>query len=744
MKNIFLSLVLFTSAALFGQSATAPITSTCYPSGKPLQKIPELVSGADGVLRGTLYTVSEQVSLQNGTLTQCQPQIVRAYRLEPGPSNPPTSVISDPLPGPTLRARVGDLVELTFLNQIDPLRFPNADGPCDPSGNDQSKTTSYPGNTPYSDQAPDCFNGSVYTNMHYHGQHISPQATADNVFLMIAPSPRAQDQSRAPSVTRQTVAAPLGEFFARCEVELPPGSGPKQWPRVWNDFPKSWRDMQQSLLQQSYPKLWLQNEKTIEQGNFPQYYAGAFPYCFRIPKYTAADWPPAKKAETLTPHTHGAGSAEIDESRQPRRPMIMGQAPGTHWYHAHKHGSTTINVMNGMTGVFIIEGEYDDYINSKYGAGWTRKQPVIVLNQLAALPKMLTGGGGTNPKFSVNGRIAPTITMAPGEVQMWRIVNSSSRSSASFVVPKDLQWKVLARDGVQFTQHNYDNSSNMAFLLTAGNRIDLLVKAPATVPAKPIPVQLFSTVNPNAAPGALQDVMTVTVAGSPVTMDFLDKVAEFPPYLKTIEDNEVTGTKKLVFATTDPPDPPVTGGPAPATPSQHTIDGKKFDGEQGVVVGMNQVEEWQVINQSYGPQIAHPFHIHVNPFQIVEIFAPIDKVYVFDPSQKTATNCYVDPRDESTWKPCTNANPGFVKPEDRVWWDVFAIPAGTTPKDAQGNVFKDAKGNTINIPGHFKMRSRFVDYSGYFVLHCHILAHEDRGMMTVVQVAPLQTPYSHH
>jgi len=28
------------------------------------------------------------------------------------------------------------------------------------------------------------------------------------------------------------------------------------------------------------------------------------------------------------------------------------------------------------------------------------------------------------------------------------------------------------------------------------------------------------------------------------------------------------------------------------------------------------------------------------------------------------------------------------------------------------------------------MRSRFVDYTGQYVMHCHILAHEDRGMMT--------------
>jgi FtsP/CotA-like multicopper oxidase with cupredoxin domain len=47
------------------------------------------------------------------------------------------------------------------------------------------------------------------------------------------------------------------------------------------------------------------------------------------------------------------------------------------------------------------------------------------------------------------------------------------------------------------------------------------------------------------------------------------------------------------------------------------------------------------------------------------------------------------------------------------------------------------------IPGYFKMRSRFVDFAGQYVLHCHILAHEDRGMMTVVEVVPYKTAYSH-
>ena len=53
-------------------------------------------------------------------------------------------------------------------------------------------------------------------------------------------------------------------------------------------------------------------------------------------------------------------------------------------------------------------------------------------------------------------------------------------------------------------------------------------------------------------------------------------------------------------------------------------------------------------------------------------------------------------------------------------------------------------GRTIKVPGYFKMRSRFVDFAGLYVMHCHILAHEDRGMMTVVQVAPLKAPVEHH
>jgi FtsP/CotA-like multicopper oxidase with cupredoxin domain len=50
---------------------------------------------------------------------------------------------------------------------------------------------------------------------------------------------------------------------------------------------------------------------------------------------------------------------------------------------------------------------------------------------------------------------------------------------------------------------------------------------------------------------------------------------------------------------------------------------------------------------------------------------------------------------------------------------------------------------TVTIPGYFKMRSRFVDFTGSYVLHCHILIHEDRGMMQLVGVVTDKPPYVH-
>ena len=433
--------------------------------------------------------------------------------------------------------------------------------------------------------------------------------------------------------------------------------------------------------------------------------------------------------------------------------------PGTHWYHAHKHGSTTINVMNGMTGAFIIEGGYDAALNNFYGVGWTgaqpwaRQQPVLVINQLGVSPKLF-GGGNTLP-FSVNGRRQPKLVMRPGEVQLWRIVNTSSRSGAFFIgPPANFQWKQLAQDGVQFSQANYDNNSNQPFLMAAGNRVDLLVKAPTTLtPAgQPIPVQVRPAVSKADTmpqnPDTLTTLLLVEVSGQPATNNQAQFIpaplfgASFPPFLADVSAEEVKAIKKVVFESAN--GPPFTS---------HTIDGKKFDGNIGQVVLLNTVEEWKVENRTIsasktGP-IDHPFHIHINPFQVVEVFDPnqtvtnsmgqtVPKFVFFNDPKPDAAQCYLDPSKPETWKDCHPVAPS------NVWWDVFPIPSGIGATDANGNPINDPKtGTQVIVPGYFKMRSRFVDYTGQYVIHCHILAHEDRGMMTIVQVTPYTTVYSH-
>ena len=85
------------------------------------------------------------------------------------------------------------------------------------------------------------------------------------------------------------------------------------------------------------------------------------------------------------------------------------------------------------------------------------------------------------------------------------------------------------------------------------------------------------------------------------------------------------------------------------------------------------MEEWTLRNAS---NEWHPFHIHVNPFQIVAI--------------------------------------NGVRQAGVRYADVVPVPPG----------------------GSVVIRQRFLDFTGRFVVHCHILFHEDHGMMAPVRVVP--------
>ena len=150
------------------------------------------------------------------------------------------------------------------------------------------------------------------------------------------------------------------------------------------------------------------------------------------------------------------------------------------------------------------------------------------------------------------------------------------------------------------------------------------------------------------------------------------------------------------------PTPTTTPFPTPApqsiyNPPHFMINNKQF-GETGEIVDqcmpLNGLQDWVLENWT---SVAHPFHIHINPFQIIRIDTP------------TAQNKYTP----------------YTPPKDYIWQDVIAIPPAIISKD----------GKQIT-PGKVTIRQTYVDFTGTYVLHCHILAHEDRGMMQLVRVVP--------
>lgn len=733
----------------------------CPPQQQDVIMVPEIRS-ENGKLRATIKLVDGTRTMWGYTNdNRCATQNLRFFEgfnpahPQPWPNGP------EPVPGPTLRARVGDLVEITFLNQININNFAstldqaergNTTG-CDqyvasrPTGGSRNIYGKGQGG----DTMPNCLHGSSTANIHFHGTHTTPSTTGDNVLLFIRPALRPPGGQLQPTDTQ--VNTIFTRIFAQCEQQGPPAN----WNSLTTPGWQSWKGLQQNLIQ-SYDKtapykgqpgqlpldmqLWPVNAQEIAQGAWPQYSIGASPYCFPLPKYD-----PAK--------------------------MKMGQAPGTHWYHAHKHGSTALNVANGMEGALIIEGQYDDDLHKYYGPNL--REQVLMIQQLSTAPFPLTNPaaqpkpGAARPRISVNGRLNPVVKIRPGEVQLWRIINGAFRDAIELqffaqqgqttscnpppnqpITTPCPQWRQIAQDGVQFNVANYDavGAANNALNLAPANRADLLVKAPTQTGKYSLVVvandALFVQAGAPGAPDPPSTLLTVSVEGTPVNpaMDFIpdSQFPTFPPFLSDITHADVDHrTRDIVFG-----------------PGNSTINGKSFnDHHIDEAMLLNTAEEWTVENQANDK--SHPFHIHINPFQIIQLFEPNS------PEATTKGNpCYVDPNDPNTFKPCPARQPKAPW----IWWDTFAIPTGqqidlTSQCTANGKI---ALGNcpaqlqaytqctptdnptscTEFIPGWFKMRTRFVDFTGEYVLHCHILIHEDRGMMQLIEVVPDQSPYTHH
>ena len=100
-------------------------------------------------------------------------------------------------------------------------------------------------------------------------------------------------------------------------------------------------------------------------------------------------------------------------------------------------------------------------------------------------------------------------------------------------------------------------------------------------------------------------------------------------------------------------------------------------------VPIDTLEMWQYVNATPVP---HPMHIHNTQFNVVERSIGAASSYAYDRMRQ-----------------------GFV---DEGWKDVVLVMPGET----------------------VKLLVKFSTYAGMFMYHCHILEHEDMGMMRNLMV----------
>jgi FtsP/CotA-like multicopper oxidase with cupredoxin domain len=391
------------------------------------------------------------------------------------------------------------------------------------------------------------------------------------------------------------------------------------------------------------------------------------------------------------------------------------EPPGLYWYHPHIHGFTKAQVLGGASAALVVEG-IERAIPSLAGLP---ERVLIIRDQNLANPDaapaddaklppvkldadgdvMNTGTGTGKPAEDLTLNYVPVpypnyppakITIKPGERQLWRVLNASAITYLSLQLLYDgvaQAVDVVALDGVPI--HNKDLPQSHSIRLNhlgvpPGGRIEFVVEGPATGSKASLVTRGVNTgaMGENDPTRAIADI--VAKADAPEPQSSLPKNPTPLPEPSTawLRDVKPVRVRKLFFSET-PLDPKDPNSP---TTFYLTIDGetpKAFDPSSGIpniVTHQGDVEDWILENRS---QELHAFHIHQVHFALMEFFGlPVNEPFLRD----TVNVPYWDGK-----------NP--VYPRVRLRMD-----------------FRDP--NAV----------------GTYPYHCHLLEHEDSGMMGLIRV----------
>ncbi|WP_420127144.1 multicopper oxidase family protein [Longimicrobium sp.] len=373
---------------------------------------------------------------------------------------------------------------------------------------------------------------------------------------------------------------------------------------------------------------------------------------------------------------------------------------GTYWYHAHTHGSTAIQVGSAMAGALVVDDD-PARIPAALRAANAREKVMVIQTILydtagkseniqAFFPDpgsgrnqaCVTGGTsctwqGSNRHVTINGQIVPVIHMAPGEVQRWRMVDGSFRETMAIRLEGHALHEI-ATDGI-YTGRIDTWPDGEEILLYPGYRSDVLVQA-----GRPGTYRLLddSAGVAQSLKGVAEDpnVLAIVIVDDVPRMDMRlptqAEMAALDPFPGVNLAATATGVQEAVFK--------LGSGLMPTDPrNSFQINYAAFNETRTRYLELDSIDMWSlttvgdpaaVQNGNGVPPLPHVFHIHINPFQV--------------------------------FRSGPNGQPQMV------WKDTQFIPAG----------------ETVNV------YTQYLDYTGSFVIHCHILDHEDLGMMETVEV----------
>jgi FtsP/CotA-like multicopper oxidase with cupredoxin domain len=394
------------------------------------------------------------------------------------------------------------------------------------------------------------------------------------------------------------------------------------------------------------------------------------------------------------------------------------EPPGLYWYHPHIHGFTKLEVLGGASGALIVEGIERA---NKAVAGLPERVIVIrdqdLLNPNAppsksepVVPKMLidrdgdaanngTGFGKPAKDLSINFVPVPypdyppaVIEMKPEEQQLWRVLNASGITYLNLEVlfghtPQKLG--LVALDGVPLNQSGMigdfvDWQTHLA--VPPGGRVEFIVKGP---PLGTPALLVTRTVDTGAGGENDTNRMIAKIEVSKDAPEPQSTLAASPkplppsplPWLGSVTP---VRTRRLYFSEKllDPKNP------NSATEFYLTVDGQTpvaFDPKSGVpniVAKQGTVEDWIIENRS---NELHAFHIHQLHFMLIDYQGRV----VSEP---------------------------FLR-------DTINVPY--------------FNGRALEYPSvRLRMDFRDPNTVGDFPYHCHLLEHEDGGMMGLIRVEP--------